>query len=43
MISTEQKQVLKKALETYGETNQLCICIEELSELTKEITSQRSN
>lgn len=31
------KEILKKAIDTYGEDNQLNMCIEEMSELTKAI------
>lgn len=32
-----QREVLQKAIDTYGETNQMRQCIEEMSELTKAI------
>jgi len=37
MESQERKEILKKFIATWGEDAQLRMCIEEMSELTKEI------
>lgn len=38
MTYPEQKRIYETALERFGLENQIIVCIEELSELTKELT-----
>ena len=38
MITEKHIEVIKKAIKIYGSTNQFLVCIEEISELIKEIT-----
>lgn len=33
-----EKAIMQKAIQHYGETTEIIVCIEELSELTKELT-----
>lgn len=42
-ITEEQREVLKLAIEIYGEENQIDKCIEEMAELTQALLKYRHN